>query len=375
MKILHYIPSIDRGSGGVGSYMQQLSSELGKNVEMHIVTHKSDDYLPILNSELHFIPDFSIRSMGYYFKKEWMNCLKSINPDVVQVNGCWRPSTALAIIWAKKNGYKVVLCPHGMLEPWDIKKNYWTKKLPALLLYQKRAIKMVDSILATSEAEKRNLINLGYNKSVSVIPNGIEIDQTYIKKSWKINKQLFFLALLRKNKGADILINAVAKLRNEIKGYKVIIAGPVGNGEESYVSYLHDLVKLNKLDNMIVFLGGLYGIEKWNYYQESDIFVLPTLNENFGIVIAESLLAGTPVITCKGAPWPQLESEKIGWWVNRNVDSVANAISEAIRKTPEELEEMGKRGRSFVVENYSSKKIAEDYLKMYISLNIDATIR
>lgn len=141
------------------------------------------------------------------------------------------------------------------------------------------------------------------------------------------------------------------------------------------VAYLHDLVKFNKLDNMIEFLGGLYGIEKWNYYQESDIFVLPTLNENFGIVIAESLLAGTPVITCKGAPWPQLESEKIGWWVNRNVDSVANAISEAIRKTPEELEEMGKRGRSFVVENYSSKKIAEDYLKMYISLNIDATIR
>ena len=55
------------------------------------------------------------------------------------------------------------------------------------------------------------------------------------------------------------------------------------------------------ISNIITVTGGLFGDDKWNTYRESDVFVLPTLNENFGIVIAESLLCGTPVITTQGA--------------------------------------------------------------------------
>ena len=47
MKILHYIPSIDRTSGGVGTYMQLLTAELGKLVELHVVTHKETNPLEL----------------------------------------------------------------------------------------------------------------------------------------------------------------------------------------------------------------------------------------------------------------------------------------------------------------------------------------
>lgn len=55
MKILHYIPSIDRTSGGVGAYMQLLTAELGKFVELHVVTHKETNPLELTNCNVHFI--------------------------------------------------------------------------------------------------------------------------------------------------------------------------------------------------------------------------------------------------------------------------------------------------------------------------------
>ena len=53
MRIIHYIPTIDRNSGGLGAYIQLLSKELGKLVDLHIVTHESENMLEIENATLH----------------------------------------------------------------------------------------------------------------------------------------------------------------------------------------------------------------------------------------------------------------------------------------------------------------------------------
>ena len=55
MTILHYIPTIDRNSGGLGSYIQLISKELGKLVNLHIITHESENPLDIENATIHFI--------------------------------------------------------------------------------------------------------------------------------------------------------------------------------------------------------------------------------------------------------------------------------------------------------------------------------
>ena len=72
-----------------------------------------------------------------------------------------------------------------MLEPWVLAKNYWKKKLPALLFYQKYSLKMADVLVATAETEKNNLLKLGYNKNIKIVPNGEITDNTNTKKSWK----------------------------------------------------------------------------------------------------------------------------------------------------------------------------------------------
>lgn len=64
-----------------------------------------------------------------------------------------------------------------MLEPWIIKRHYWTRKIPALLLYQKNAIIKANYLHATANSEKENLLKIGYNKNIEIIANGIEIEK------------------------------------------------------------------------------------------------------------------------------------------------------------------------------------------------------
>lgn len=123
MTILHYIPSIDRTSGGIGAYMQLLTVELGKLVELHILTHQEANPLELENCKVHFIEKNNnpFSSKG---KTEFIGLLGEIRPDVFHTNCCWLPLSARMAMWAKAEGYKVVYTPHGMLEPWIMKRHY-----------------------------------------------------------------------------------------------------------------------------------------------------------------------------------------------------------------------------------------------------------
>lgn len=363
IKVIHYIPTIDKNSGGIGSYIQLLSKELGKLADLHIITHKSDYMLNIENATIHFIEG----NLLHFFKmrSQFFELLNIINPNIVHINCCWYPQCSLVQKWSQEKGYKTILSPHGMLEPWVLEKNHWLKKVPALLLYQKKAIKQAEILIATANTEKQNLINLGYNNNVCIIPNGIIIDGINSKNTWDKKKIILFLALLRPNKGAHILIEAIALLKNSLIDWRVIIAG---KGDKDYTKYLNKLIQKHKLEKIVSLPGPIFGNEKWDMFRNSDIFVLPTLHENFGIVIAESLLCGTPVITCQGAPWEGLIKNKCGWWIERTPESIANTIKKAINLNENELKSMGIRGREYIIKNFSSNLIAKQMLNMYMQV-------
>lgn len=138
MVIVHYIPSIDRTSGGVGAYMQLLAGELGKLVDLHVVSHRSAHMLEMPHAKLHLVAGglAGLRKA----KREWQTLIDWLKPNAVHINGCRTPGCALMQKWAKELNCKVVLTPHGMLEPWIVKRHYYTRKLPALWLYQKAAV-------------------------------------------------------------------------------------------------------------------------------------------------------------------------------------------------------------------------------------------
>ena len=358
--VILYIPSIDHSSGGVGGYLQVLAHDLGKLVDLHIVSHHSAEELVIDNATVHYIDGRLSRL--FIAKRQFCNLLDTIRPDVVHVNSCWEVLCSFTVFWAKSLGYSTVISPHGMLEPWVIKKNYLKKKLPALLLYQKRSLCLADAIIATAKSEKDNLLQLDYNKNVYVVSTGIVVEDIQLKDSWVLNKTILFLALLRPNKGADLLIKAVKALSVELAGFSVVIAG---RGEQDYEEYLRRLVADMGLENIVTFPGSVYDENKWRLYREADVFVLPTLNENFGIVVAEALACGTPVITTKGAPWRDLEEWGCGWWIERSVEALVAAMRAFLALTQGERERMGCNGRRLVEAKYSSRQMAANMYKLY----------
>ena len=366
MKILHYIPSIDRTSGGVGAYMQLLTAELGKFVELHVVTHKETNPLELTNCNVHFIGGnnpFLLKE-----KKNFTFLLNEIKPDVFHSNCCWLPMSAYTAMWAKDAGYHVVYTPHGMLEPWIMKRHYWTKKLPALLLFQKRGIQIANVIHATAESEKKNLIQLGWNKNIKVIPNCVEIDKIIMKESWTKRKNVLFLSRIHIKKGINFLIEATANLKTELQGYTINIAG---EGEESYINELKQLASKLGVENLIHFIGGVYGDKKWELFKKADLFILPTHSENFGIVVAVALACGTPVITTQGTPWQELESYHCGWWTEIGTEATTKALKEFLQCTETQLEQMGKNGRKLIEEKYSSQKMAADMVELYKGCSIN----
>lgn len=360
MKIIHFIPSIDRTAGGTTSYMQLLAKELGKLCELYIVTAPSANPVEMENAQVKFIPcGWKQRSA---MKSAWNKLLQEIKPDVVHVNCCWMPQCVWAQLWAQKVGYKVILSPHGMLEPWIMSRHYWTKKLPALLLYQKGAIKKADCLHATAESEKDNLLKLGYNDKIEIIANGIDVENIIMKTDWQRKKQILFLSRIHIKKGIEFLLEAVAELKKELSGYIIHIAG---EGDEHYINKIKEKAILLGVESIVDFCGGVYGEKKWRLYRDADVFVLPTYSENFGIVIAEALASGTPVITTNGTPWEELDSFHCGWYTSVGTESIKVALLSFLSLSIEELQQMGENGRKLIEEKYSTKKIAQDMLLLY----------
>lgn len=388
MKILHYIPSIDRTSGGVGAYMQLLTVELGKLVELHVVTHREANPLNLENCTVHYIPKnnnpFSSRG-----KDEFVKLLDDIGPDVFHTNCCWLPMSARTAIWAKSLGYKVVYTPHGMLEPWIMKRHYWTKKLPAILLFQRRGMEVVDVIHSTADSEKANLMQLGWNKKIKVIPNCVQVEKIKLKTSWTRTKEILFLSRVHVKKGINFLIEAVARLKEEYaaeqKEFMISRCIVAGEGDETYINELRDMAVRRGVGDIVDFVGGVYGKTKWEMFRKADVFVLPTHSENFGIVVAEALASGTPVITTKGTPWQEIEGftnevrsikspdvlsqGKCGWWTEIGTDATFQALKEFLQCSETELKEMGCNGRRLIEEKYSCKKIAKEMVDLYKTIS------
>jgi len=360
MKVIHFVFSVDKSAGGTATYIQLLSKELKNSIDLIVVSDLSANQIDLAGVNTFFL-DLSIKRW-FKNKKEFLKILENEEPDLVHINGIWTPQNWLFQKTAQQLGIKVILSPHGMLEPYILNRHRIKKKI-GLLLYQHRALKLVDYFHVTAKSELDQIRKLGYKQPTQIIANGIEIGDVIIKTEWKKVQTILFLSRVHPKKGLELLIEAIAKLNT--KTLKIVIAG---EGDQGYIESLKKLTVENNVSQQFKFVGGVYGNRKWELYRDADLFVLPTYSENFGIVVTEALSTGLSVITTTGTPWQELEIYKCGWWIDLNLPNLINAISEAINKSAEELKEMGFRGRILVEEMYDNKVLSARMEQYYDSI-------
>jgi glycosyltransferase involved in cell wall biosynthesis len=276
-------------------------------------------------------------------------------------NGVWLPYSGLILDLAQHNSSPVITSTRGMLEPWAMDYGRLRKKA-AWHLYQKGRLEKNNVLHATSRAEAGHLRDLGLRVPIAVIPNGTVIPQlsNYKRTDKNRKKTLLFLSRIHPKKGLLNLVKAMAVIQPA--SWEITIAGYDEAGHQKVVE---DAARKSGVEAYFNFIGPVDDAHKWEVYQAADVFILPSYSENFGMVIAEALASGKPVITTTGTPWKDLIDYNCGWWIDPTLEDLISCLTDVFSREDQLLIEMGNNGRELVTKKYSWPVIAKELSEVY----------
>lgn len=360
MKIAIFTTTIDKKDGGPSRSVPILAKGLSSiGVETTLITCESD------NMNLHLLDGCDVKTI--IIKKNVRDReLKSIfvtgEFDLIHSQNLWAPLYHRVAKIARNLSIPYIMTPRGCLEPWCLAQKSLKKNL-ALLLYQKKDLQKASCILATSKMEAANIRKLCITAPVAIIPNGIDISEYECRKDYLVvKKQICFISRIHHKKGIEILIDAWTKIHDKYQDWNIVIAG---NGEDCYINSLRQRIAEKNLKDSIIIIPPVFGKDKHDLYCQSAIFVLPTFSENFGMVVAEAMSCGVPVITTTGTPWQELNDLDLGWCVDLSEENIANALSLAMDRGVDYLYHMGQKCSQYISDNYNYKAVAIKNFKVY----------
>lgn len=282
--------------------------------------------------------------------------------DVVHLNAVYSMPTIPTLLLARFLGKPVVWSPRGAFLDWakssrSYEKSIWDIICNSIVKRSKVVLHLtsVDEAIA-STAKISNAMS-------TVISNGVTVPAIEENRNWMEQGVLrvIFLGRLHPIKGLENLIQAIAGLKN----FNVTLA-IFGDGDSNYIRGLEQLVAELELVSRVTFYGHVEASEKATAFRNADVCVIPSYSENFGMVVAESLAHGVPVIVSKRTPWAEVESQGCGLWVQNTPDELAAALSTIRTKN---LREMGKLGKAWMAREFAWSKVAEKMLSVYQNLN------
>ena len=328
--------------------------------------------------------------------------------DVVHNHGVWLAANYYARRAAMEAGKPLVISPRGMLEDWSLRRAV-VRKFVAWQLFERKNLESAALFHATADSEAEAIKTALRIKMkikikeprIVVAPNGVDIPERIPNREalearfakLRGRRWILFMSRVHPKKGLLELAKAWMQIRESNPGWELVIAGP-----EQDKGYAEKLKKEGERE--VIWTGELRGEEKWAALGNAEFLVLPSHSENFGIVVAESLAAGRPVVTTTGTPWGKaetpirmrirmkgpsfapnlsspggaseggcaggtmnLEERKCG--VICEVTDLKRGLERMLEFSDKEREEMGARGREWMKEEFSWEAGAEKLTSAY----------
>ena len=295
-------------------------------------------------------------------------------PDVAHLHAAWQPvNISLSGLYASM-GVPYVLSIHGMLDDWSmaqssLKKRIYHRFFLSRILGGARAVHCtaqaeLDQSSKWYPREKGVVIPLVFDLSpYRDLPGpGAARDAFPDALGESDEMTLLFLSRINVKKGLAHLLHAASILADRGMRPRVLVAG-VGDPPH-YAEEMRALARRLGIEDRTHFLGLVTGDLKTSLYQASDLFVLPTSQENFGFVFPEALASGTPVVTTRGVDtWPELESSGGAVITIQDPPALADAI--ASFSDPQTRREAGETGRARVFEWLDPERVVRDFITLY----------
>ncbi|MCP4661492.1 MAG: glycosyltransferase [bacterium] len=284
--------------------------------------------------------------------------------QIMHHHGLWTLPNIYPYPAVRGTGCRLVHSPHGMLSPVALRISPLRKRA-AWWLGQAAAVRASDCLHATAEHEVDDIRRQGLRAPVAVIPNGVDLPPPRPGgASTSGPRRLLFLARIHPIKGIDVLLRAWREVERRFPEWELEVIGTERREHLARVRKLAGELGVERVS----FPGPAYGEAKTDAFRRSDLYVMPSHAESFGITVAEALAHGVPAITTRGAPWPGLHTHDCGWWIEPGEGALVECLQEALALPRAELERRGERGRRWMERDYAWPRIGRMMRDTYLWL-------
>lgn len=226
------------------------------------------------------------------------------------------------------------------------------------------------------QLEKLHELYNYYNDNIEIISPGVDIHRFKIPTEDELNapttlpkKYIFCLSRIDTNKGHDLLLKAFAIVKDVVKDVDLVIGGGSPNPkprEQGVFDMMHKIIDEENMKDRVMFIGYVDDDKMAQYYQQSELFVLPSLFEPFGMTTQEAMACGKPVVASKfGGIRNVITNEKDGMLVDAaNPQEFADAMIK-ILKNPDFKQNLGQSAYNLIQKEYSWEAIADTFLDFY----------
>jgi len=387
MRILHVIPSIASVRGGTSQAVLEMvtaSRELG--IEAEVVTTNDNGFdlldVPLGNRIIYqqipvwFFPRLSpaIHSIREFaFSREltawlWQNIA---NYDLLHIHAIFSYTPTIAMVISRLHNIPYIVSPHGLLCDWSLHQSTRKKQI-YLSLIERENLNHSKALHFTSKQEQDEVSRLGLKSPSFTLPLGLSNSNGIPDARLRLRQELqlpddqpliLFMSRLHPKKGLDYLIPALSKLQHH--QFTFILAG---SGSPEYETEVKTLLSRYQLEDRTHCTGFVIGEMKDLLIQGSDVFVLTSHSENFGISVLEAMAAGLAVIITPGVGLSSVvTSHRVGYVPQLSVDEIASSIAQCLAN-PQEMEAMGNRAHYLISEKYTWKQIIKSLLVVYTSV-------
>jgi glycosyltransferase involved in cell wall biosynthesis len=373
MKILEVIRSLNPAGGGPIEGLKQIAAVLQRDGHIVEVASLDSPKEPFLDQFQMPIYPLGPGRGSYGFSPQFVPWIRKHAPmyDVVLVDGIWTFHSYGVWRALRKSATPYAVFTHGMLDPW-FKRRYPLKHLKKWLYWpwaEYRVCRDAGAMLFTCEEERilaRESFWLYRAKEVVVSygapePEGHEDQQlsVFYRRFPELGgKRLaVFMSRIHPKKGCDIAIEAFAQTAAKDPSWRLVLAGPDQVGWQSSLQ-----AETNRLGiaDRVIWPGPVQGDMKWGLLRAAEVFLLPSHQENFGVVIAESLACGTPVIMSnKVNIYREIESAGAGLVGKDDLAATTSMLGAWTAMSASDRDRMRRRARECFASRFEIQRAAE----------------